>query len=139
MDDPRCQQFFLQPGQTQQKRYEAVRAVVVDQQPLLDVARRFGFAYGSLRNLISQFYDQIRAGQTPPFSPRRRADDPRRPLTTRPCRGLIPPPSPTAESSTPPPKKSYELLSRACFSFCLSSLNSALINSVSKQATPVPK
>ena len=87
MDDPRCRQFFLQPDLTQQKRYEAVRAVVVDKQPLLDVARRFGFAHGSLRNLVSQFYGQIRAGQTPPFSPRRRALVPSTCPITRPCLG----------------------------------------------------
>jgi hypothetical protein len=54
---------------------------------LFDVAQRFGFAYGSLCNLVAQFYRQIRAGQTPPFSPRRRAIVPRTHPITRPRLG----------------------------------------------------
>ena len=86
MDDPRFQQFFCEPHSTQQRRYEAIRAVVVEGQPPQAVAARFGFAYGTLRNLVAQFHADIRQGQTPPFSPASRADAPRpaRPTATNP-------------------------------------------------------
>jgi hypothetical protein len=68
MDDPRLQEFFANPQFPQQRRYEAIRAAVIERQPLQEVAKRFGFAYGTLRNLISQFRTCIRHGQIPPFS-----------------------------------------------------------------------
>lgn len=70
MDDLNVKQFFLQPNDPRQRRYEALRAVVVDKQPVAEVAQRLGFAYGSLRNLVSQFRAQIERGQIPPFSTR---------------------------------------------------------------------
>jgi hypothetical protein len=68
MDDSRSQEFFLNPVHPQQRRYEAIRAVLIDHQPLQTVAQRFGFSYGTLRNLLAQFHRQIQDGQTPPFS-----------------------------------------------------------------------
>jgi hypothetical protein len=68
-------QFFLDPQTPLQRRYEAFRAVVVEQQPLPEVAHRFGYAYGTLRNLVAQFQGQCRAEQVPPFLPIRREDD----------------------------------------------------------------
>jgi hypothetical protein len=76
MDDPRFLQFFADPSLPQQRRYEAIRAVVIEEQPLHAVATRFGFAYGTLRNLVAQFRACIRQGRTPPFSLRSRADGP---------------------------------------------------------------
>jgi hypothetical protein len=69
MDDPRCQQFFCEPHSTQQRRYEAIRAVVIEGRSPQAIAARFGFAYGTLRNLVVQFHADIRQGRTPPFSP----------------------------------------------------------------------
>ena len=63
MDDPRCQQFFVEPQLTPQRHYEAIRAVVIEGQPLQDVAARFGFAYGTLRNVVAQFHACIRQVQ----------------------------------------------------------------------------
>ena len=74
-------QFFLDPQAPVQRRYEAIRAVVVERQPLTEVARRFGYAYGTLRNLVAQFHGQCRGEQVPPFLPRRHGDD-RRAATT---------------------------------------------------------
>ena len=74
MDDPRWQQFFSDPQAAPQRRYEAIRAVTIDQQPMAEVAERFGFTCGTVRNLVSQFRACIRQGRTPPFSPPRRAD-----------------------------------------------------------------
>lgn len=42
MKDTFCRRFFLAPKQTLHRRYEALRAVFVDQQPQLEVAKRFG-------------------------------------------------------------------------------------------------
>jgi hypothetical protein len=76
MDDQRFQQFFVDPQQTSQRRYEAIRAVILEGQPLQAAAARFGFAYGSLRNLVAQFRACIRQGRTPPFSLRFHAAGP---------------------------------------------------------------
>jgi hypothetical protein len=72
MDDA-CLNFFLQPAQTLHRQYEALRAVFVAHQPLPQVARQFGYQYGSLRNLVADFRAQCRAGQAPPFLPPRAA------------------------------------------------------------------
>ena len=86
MDDQRCQQFFLEPGQAQQRHYEALRAFFLERRPLPDVARQFGFAHGTLRNLVCQFRARCQAGCVPPFSPHRRMDDRAPPAPTTPRR-----------------------------------------------------
>jgi hypothetical protein len=94
MDNTRCRSFFAHPTQTLQRRYEALRAVFLDERPLNEVAQRFGYRYGTLRNLVAEFRAQSRAGQSPPFSPRRRMADPDpRGAITRPL-GPNPPRSP---------------------------------------------
>ena len=124
MDDPRWQQFFVDPQLTQQRRYEAIRPVILEGEPAQDVAARFGFTHGTLRNLVSQFRACIRQGRTPPFSPPRRADDP--PPAT-PCRARIFPPSPTADCSpwTRLVPSARAKPDSSCF--CLCSLNLASI------------
>lgn len=74
MDDHRYRQFFLDPQQPEQRRYEIVRAFFVERQPMPDIARRYGFTHGTIRNLVSQFRAQFHDGNVPPFSFRRRAD-----------------------------------------------------------------
>jgi hypothetical protein len=74
MDETLCEAFFGQPSQPLQRRYEALRAVFLEHRPVAEVAARFGYHYGSLRNLMTQFRDQCRRGQPPPFSPHRHAD-----------------------------------------------------------------
>jgi hypothetical protein len=44
MNDPLCRDFFLQPASTFHRPYETLRAVFVEQQPLAQVAERFGSA-----------------------------------------------------------------------------------------------
>ena len=46
---------FLQPSNPNHRRYEALRALLVDQLPLPEAAQRFGYSPGSLRNLLSDF------------------------------------------------------------------------------------
>jgi hypothetical protein len=96
MDDQRCQQFFLEPGQPQQRHYEALRAFFLDRRPLPDIARQFGFAHGTLRNLVSQFRGRCQADRVPPFSLHLRADDLAGPAPTTPHRGPKSRPSPIA-------------------------------------------
>jgi hypothetical protein len=77
MKDTFCRRFFLEPKQTLHRRYEALRAVFVDQQPQMEVAKRFGYTYATLRRVVSDFRAQCRAGQAPPFScPRSMGDLP---------------------------------------------------------------
>ena len=63
-DDSR---FFLAPQQTFHRRYEALRAIVVDAEPVDRVAERFGYKTSALRSIVSRFRADRRRGVTPPF------------------------------------------------------------------------
>ena len=60
--------FFLEPEQTFHRRYEALRAVLVDDEPVARVAERFGYKTSALRSMVSRFRADRRRGVTPPFS-----------------------------------------------------------------------
>ncbi len=49
MDGSHATRFFLEPEQTFQRRYEALRAIFVDDEPLEHVAERFGYKPSALR------------------------------------------------------------------------------------------
>ena len=66
-----CNQFFLQPSAAWHRRYEALRAVFVDDEPPKDVAMRFQLSYGTIRNWVSKFRKAFEQGQTPPCFHRR--------------------------------------------------------------------
>jgi hypothetical protein len=85
-DDP-CHRFFLQPQTTVQRQYEALRAVIVEGLPQKEVAGRFGYTHDSLRQLLRNFRASCRAGEPPPFSPRRAWDAHQEPW--RPRQGLL--------------------------------------------------
>ena len=68
MDRSEHRDFFLQPDQPVHRRYEALRAIVVDERPLREVAEEFGVSYGTIRNWHSQFLKERRNGSPPPFS-----------------------------------------------------------------------
>jgi len=74
MDDTLCEYFFRQPTQTLHRRYEALRAYFLEHRPLPEVALAFGYAYGTLRNLVADFRAQCQAGSPPPFLPTRPVD-----------------------------------------------------------------
>lgn len=100
MNYPLCEDFFLQPTQPLHRRYEALRAVFVEHRPLREVAQQYGYQYGTLRNLVSQFRGQCQHGQVPPFLSRRYVAAPR-PLpryapNCRPSLIGVPCPSPPA-------------------------------------------
>jgi hypothetical protein len=66
-------QFFLEPATAWHRRYEALRAAFVEEEPLHDVAQRFEVNYGTLRNWASEFRAAYDLGQAAPFFSRRRA------------------------------------------------------------------
>ena len=59
--------YFLEPTTPSHRRYEALRAVVFDEQPMKEVADRFGISYGTLRNWRCELRQARRAGLAPPF------------------------------------------------------------------------
>ena len=64
--------FFLEPQQTFHRQYEALRAVFVEDQPLEQVAERFGYTISTLRSMVSRFRaDHRRGSARPPFPPGR--------------------------------------------------------------------
>ena len=79
MDGSHTSRFFLEPKQTFQRQYEALRAVFVDAEPLERVAERFGYKPSALRSMASRLRADCRRGVTPPsFSPTGADDHPGR-------------------------------------------------------------
>jgi hypothetical protein len=97
MEDSRCRQYFLVPKETSQRRYEVLRAIFLDGEPLADVARRFGYKISTLKSLACRFRAACRSGAAPPFSFRMAGDDIPGP-TTRTYTGLKSRRSPTVGS-----------------------------------------
>ena len=62
MDDTAYRGFFEQPTQTYHRRYEALRAVFVDQRSQKEEAQTFGFTYDSMRQLVREFRQGCDAG-----------------------------------------------------------------------------
>jgi hypothetical protein len=67
MDGSHTSRFFLEPKQTFQRQYEALRAVFVDAEPIDRVAVRFGYKSSALRSMVSRFRADCRRGVTSPF------------------------------------------------------------------------
>lgn len=82
MEGVAYQDYFLQPLDVQQRRYELLRTVFVDGQSLWDAARRFDVSYGTARNWVSEFRQLVDAGQRPPFSQSRLVVDRQAPPMT---------------------------------------------------------
>jgi hypothetical protein len=75
MEGSDASRYFLEPKQTFHRRYEALRAIFVEAQPLESVAERFGYKVSALRSMASRFRADRRCGTTPPFSSRTGAGD----------------------------------------------------------------
>jgi Helix-turn-helix domain len=99
MDDSCCHEFFAHPTLTLHRRYEALRAVFLDHRPLTEIARQFGYRYGTLRNLVAWFRAQCRTGRIPPFSRPRLTDAPKGQHLLTLQRNPIPRPRPIATNS----------------------------------------
>jgi hypothetical protein len=97
MDAARCRRFFLDADSaTYHRQYEALRAIFVEGLPQNSVADKYGYTYGSMRQLVHRFRTAMRTGSPPPFFKSQRSAG-RRPLmpTTRSIRSS--PPLPTSE------------------------------------------
>jgi len=70
MDGAALSDWFAHPEDPAQVRYEALRAVLHEGEPAVDVAARFGIPYGTLRNHVCEFRRMLARGETPPFSNR---------------------------------------------------------------------
>jgi hypothetical protein len=77
VDDEQCRQFFLQPQETRQRRYEALRAYFLEGRPLAEIADRFGYRVSSLKSLVCRFRASCVQGEPAPFFFRTGADAPR--------------------------------------------------------------
>jgi hypothetical protein len=75
MDGSHASRFFLEPKQTFQRQYEALRAIFVDSEPLDQVAARFRYKSSALRSMASRFRGDCRRGVVPPFFSRTVAGD----------------------------------------------------------------
>jgi hypothetical protein len=74
MEDTSCRQFFTDADSaTYHRQYEALRAIFVDGLRQNDVADRYGYTHGSLRQLVHQFRAAIHSGSPPPFFESRRS------------------------------------------------------------------
>lgn len=76
MEESHERRFFLEPQQTVHRQYEALRSVFVEDQPLDQVADRFGYTISTLRSMISRFHAHCQRGVSPPFFARTAADGP---------------------------------------------------------------
>ncbi|MGZ3387191.1 MAG: helix-turn-helix domain-containing protein [Isosphaeraceae bacterium] len=77
MDDTCCHDFFAHPSSTPHRHFEALRAFFLDHRPSAEIARQFGYRSGTLRNLVSRFRAECRAGRPPLFSSPLLADVPK--------------------------------------------------------------
>jgi hypothetical protein len=73
MEGSHTRRFFLEPNQTFQRQYEALRALFVEGEPLDQVAQRFGYKSSALRSMACRLRADCRRGATP-FFPRPAAD-----------------------------------------------------------------
>ena len=76
MDGSHIRRFFLEPRQTFQRQYEALRAIFVDDEPLERVAERFGYKPATLRSMASRLRSDRRRGVATPFFSRTAAGGP---------------------------------------------------------------
>lgn len=67
MDGAALGDWFAVPQDPAHVRYEALRAVLLDGEPTVEVADRFGIPYGTLRNHVRAFRRMLERGETPPF------------------------------------------------------------------------
>jgi hypothetical protein len=67
MDGNHANRFFLEPKQTFQRQYEALRAIFVEGEPIDKIAERFGYKSATLRSMACRFRGDCRRGVTPPF------------------------------------------------------------------------
>jgi hypothetical protein len=67
MDGTAWSDWFAHPRDPAHVRYEALRAVLHEGEPAIEVAARLGIPYGTLRNHVSAFRRMLAREETPPF------------------------------------------------------------------------
>jgi hypothetical protein len=98
MDGSHTRRFFLEPQQTFQRQYEALRALFVDDEPLERVAERFDYKPSTLRSMASRLRADDRRGVATPFFSRTAADGASVPVPAKDDRGPRRPTSRTVAS-----------------------------------------
>jgi transposase-like protein len=98
MDGSHTRRFFLEPQQTFQRQYEALRAIFVDDDPVERVAERFDYKPSTLRSMASRLRADYRRGVATPFFSRTAADGPSVPVRAKDARGPRRPTSQTLAS-----------------------------------------
>ncbi len=98
MDGSHTRRFFLEPQQTFQRQYEALRSLFVDDEPLERVAERFDYRPSTLRSMASRLRADYRRGIATPFFSPTAADGPPVPGRAKDDRGPRRPTSPTVAS-----------------------------------------
>jgi len=98
MDGSHTSRFFLEPKQTFQRQYEALRAIFLEGEPLDQVAGRFGYKTSALKSMASRFRADCRRGLTTPFFSPTDADDHSGQTPAQTSHAPKRPKSPTAES-----------------------------------------
>jgi hypothetical protein len=83
MDGSHTRRFFLEPQQTFQRQYEALRAIFVDDDPLERVAERFDYKPSTLKSMASRLRTDCRRGVVPPFFSRTAAGAPSVPVRAK--------------------------------------------------------
>ena len=78
MDDTAFRHYFTQPMHPSHRRYEALRAVIVDGRSQKEAAEAFGFQHRTLRQMMYEFRRSFAAERKPAeplfFKPAREAD-----------------------------------------------------------------
>ena len=97
MDQSQPSRFFLEPEQTFQRQYEALRAVFVEAEPIEQVAARFGYKISTFTSMVSRFRADCRRGVKPPFFSPIDVDVPPGPTPPKPGQAPNRPKSQTAE------------------------------------------
>jgi transposase-like protein len=69
MEDTAARRYFTCPTQTYHRRYEALRAVIVDGRSQKEVADEFGFQHHSLRQLVYEFRRSLETADASDESP----------------------------------------------------------------------
>ncbi len=98
MDGSPTRRFFLEPQQTFQRQYEALRAIFVDDEPLERVSDRFGYKPSALRSMASRLRSDCRRGAAAPFFSPTAADAPGARVRAKDDRAPRRPMSPTVAS-----------------------------------------
>ena len=98
MDGSHTSRFFLEPQQTFQRQYEALRAVFVEAEPIERVAIRFGYKPSALKSMASRFRADCRRGIATPFFSPTDVDDHSGQAPAMTSRAPNRPKSPTAEN-----------------------------------------